>query len=176
VITAVFVTALIFLASTASARMAAICSTKQTPARELRCGKANLHHADSLRRFLKAHPWAGTYPERVRLTRDHRWLRRYALRHIATARARMIPPIPHLAGWLCIHSHEGSWTDSGDPYWGGLQMDRQFMESYGADMIVRFHGYANVWPVWAQMVVAERAYSSGRGYGPWPNTARACGL
>jgi hypothetical protein len=24
--------------------------------------------------------------------------------------------------------------------------------------------------------VAERAYRSGRGFYPWPNTARACGL
>ena len=55
-------------------------------------------------------------------------------------------------------------------------MDRGFMETYGSDFIARFHGYANVWPVWAQMVAAERAYSSGRGYGPWPNTARSCGL
>jgi hypothetical protein len=26
------------------------------------------------------------------------------------------------------------------------------------------------------MWVAERAYRSGRGFYPWPNTARACGL
>lgn len=82
----------------------------------------------------------------------------------------------HYSGWLCIHRYEGSWTDSGDPYWGGLQMDRGFMSTYGSDMIARYGGYANVWPPLAQMIVAERAFASGRGYGPWPNTARACGL
>jgi len=37
---------------------------------------------------------------------------------------------PHRRAWLCIHRYEGSWRDSGDPYWGGLQMDRGFMHSY----------------------------------------------
>lgn len=78
--------------------------------------------------------------------------------------------------WACIHSYEGSWQDAGDPFWGGLQMDRGFMSSYGSDFIRAFHGYANVWPVWAQLRAAERAYYSGRGFYPWPNTARYCGL
>lgn len=77
---------------------------------------------------------------------------------------------------MCIHSYEGSWTDSGDPYWGGLQMDRLFMAHYGADFEREFHGFANVWPVWAQIAAARRARDSGRGYSPWPNTARMCGL
>jgi hypothetical protein len=81
----------------------------------------------------------------------------------------------HYSAWLCIHSHEGAWNDYGDPYWGGLQMDRSFMYSYGRDMIARYHGFANVWPPLAQMIVAERAYRS-RGFSPWPNTARYCGL
>ena len=37
-------------------------------------------------------------------------------------------------------------------------------------------GTANNWTPMEQMWVAERAYSSGRGFGPWPNTARMCGL
>jgi hypothetical protein len=78
--------------------------------------------------------------------------------------------------WLCIHRYEGSWTDAGDPYWGGLQMDRQFMWTYGADMIRRYGGYAHLWPPYVQMRVAERARASGRGFYPWPNSARRCGL
>ena len=43
----------------------------------------------------------------------------------------MAPPIvrsssglpPHYSAWLCIHGHEGSWTDPDAPYHGGLQMD-----------------------------------------------------
>lgn len=83
--------------------------------------------------------------------------------------------IPHKSAWLCIHRFEGSWTDSGDPYWGGLQMDRGFMQSYAPKWLLR-KGWANTWTPAQQMWVAERAYSSGRGFWPWPNTARYCHL
>jgi hypothetical protein len=89
---------------------------------------------------------------------------------------------PHYAQWLCIHRFEGSWSDSGDPYWGGLQMDRGFMRTYGSDMIRKYGGFAHRWPPLVQMWVAERAafmYYHGhkpRGFYPWPNTARYCGL
>ena len=82
---------------------------------------------------------------------------------------------PHKRGWLCIHHFEGSWSDSGDPYWGGLQMDRGFMRTYAPSFLFR-KGLANRWTPLEQMWVAERAHRSGRGYGPWPNTARYCGL
>jgi len=55
-------------------------------------------------------------------------------------------------------------------------MDRSFMQSYGSDMIRKYGGYANVWSPLDQMIVAERAYRAGRGFYPWPNTARYCGL
>jgi len=82
---------------------------------------------------------------------------------------------PHKSGWLCIHRFEGSWADSGDPYWGGLQMDRGFMLTYAPSVLLR-RGWANRWTPVEQMWVAERAMRSGRGYSPWPNTARFCGL
>jgi hypothetical protein len=82
---------------------------------------------------------------------------------------------PHKGGWLCIHHYEGSWSDSGDPYWGGLQMDRGFMRTYAPRVLLR-RGWANRWTPLEQMWVAERAHRSGRGYWPWPNTARYCGL
>jgi hypothetical protein len=82
---------------------------------------------------------------------------------------------PHKSAWLCIHRFEGSWGDSGDPYWGGLQMDRGFMETYAPASLLR-RGWANRWTALEQMWVAERAHRSGRGYSPWPNTARFCGL
>jgi hypothetical protein len=82
---------------------------------------------------------------------------------------------PHKSGWLCIHHFEGSWSDSGDPYWGGLQMDRGFMRTYAPSSLLR-KGWANRWTPLEQMWVAERAHRSGRGYGPWPNTAHYCGL
>jgi hypothetical protein len=82
---------------------------------------------------------------------------------------------PHKRGWLCIHRFEASWADSGDPYWGGLQMDRGFMYTYAPRLLLR-RGLADRWTALEQMWVAERAHRSGRGYWPWPNAARACGL
>lgn len=90
------------------------------------------------------------------------------------ARLRALHP-PHKLAWLCIHRYEGSWRDSGDPYWGGLQMDRGFMHAYAPRYLLR-RGYADNWSALEQMWVAERAYRSGRGFSPWVNTARACGL
>ena len=81
---------------------------------------------------------------------------------------------PHKAQWLCIHRFEGSWSDSGDPYWGGLQMDRGFMSTYAPGVLLR-RGWANRWSALEQMWVAERAFRT-RGFYPWPNTARYCGL
>jgi hypothetical protein len=82
---------------------------------------------------------------------------------------------PHKGAWLCIHRFEGSWSDAGDPYWGGLQMDRGFMAGYAPHHLLR-RGWANNWSPLEQMWVAERAYRSGRGFYAWPNTARVCGL
>jgi hypothetical protein len=54
-------------------------------------------------------------------------------------------------------------------------MDLAFQGLYGAEFLHRW-GTADTWPAWAQIRAAVRAYRSGRGFGPWPNTARACGL
>lgn len=64
-------------------------------------------------------------------------------------------------------------------------MDAGFMASYGPEYLR--HGTADRWPSWIQIKVARRArdgwynpyrhtYYSARGYYPWPNTARYCGL
>ena len=82
---------------------------------------------------------------------------------------------PLLKDWLCIHHYEGSWTDPNAPYYGGLQMDMSFMEAYGGSLL-RTKGTADHWTPLEQIWVAERAYRSGRGFYPWPNTARVCGL
>lgn len=82
---------------------------------------------------------------------------------------------PHKAGWLCIHRYEGPWNDPNAPYYGGLQMDISFQRTYGAHLLRR-KGTADHWTPLEQMWVAERAYRSGRGFYPWPNTARHCGL
>jgi hypothetical protein len=66
-------------------------------------------------------------------------------------------------------------------------MDRDFMYTYGWDMIKRHHGgFANRWTPLEQMVVANRArvgvnwrgrHIGARGFHPWPRTAKYfCGL
>jgi hypothetical protein len=82
---------------------------------------------------------------------------------------------PHEAAWRCIHRYEGSWRDAGAPYYGGLQMDIVFQRHYGG-YLLQTKGTAENWTAAEQMWVAVRALRSGRGFYPWPNTARACGL
>jgi len=96
-------------------------------------------------------------------------------KHRAKRARRLATHPPHRAGWLCIHRHEGAWNDPGAPYYGGLQMDLGFQRTYGAHLLRR-KGTADRWSPLEQMWVAERAHRSGRGYYPWPNTARSCGL
>jgi hypothetical protein len=42
--------------------------------------------------------------------------------------------------------------------------------------LLRRKGTADHWTPLEQIWVAEHAYRSGRGFYPWPNTARDCGL
>ena len=82
---------------------------------------------------------------------------------------------PRRSAWLCIQRHEGRWNDPHAPYWGGLQMDLSFQRTYGA-WLLRRKGTADNWSPLEQIWVAVRAHRSGRGFSPWPNTARRCGV
>lgn len=93
------------------------------------------------------------------------------------AKARVASAIPHRDEWLCIAEHEShrNWSIStGNGYYGGLQMDRSFQRAY-APHLYRTKGTADRWTAEEQMLAAERAHRS-RGFTPWPNTARMCGL
>jgi len=94
-------------------------------------------------------------------------------RRAVTAHRRAQRP-PHMREWMCIHHYEGAWNDVGGPYWGGLQMNLTFQERYGG-WIYRLKGTADHWTPLEQIWVAEKALQS-RGFWPWPNTARLCGL
>jgi hypothetical protein len=96
-------------------------------------------------------------------------------RHVAKRTWAHAQHPPHAEAWRCIHSYEAGWGDAGGPYYGGLQMDLGFQQRYGA-YLLRKKGTANRWTPLEQMWVAERAYRAGRGFYPWPNTARVCGL
>jgi hypothetical protein len=98
-----------------------------------------------------------------------------ALAIASTATAAQTSPTALLSAFACIHRYEGSWTDPGAPYYGGLQMDTDFMKAYGRDYL-RAWGTADHWPPSVQIAVAIRAYLAGRGFNPWPNSARRCGL
>jgi hypothetical protein len=103
----------------------------------------------------------------------------------AIAALLLVPPAlaakprpPHYSMWMCIHSKEASWTDSGDPYYGGLQMGWWFMRTY-ASRLLAVKGPAHRWTPMEQMWVAENAYRR-EGYslrwlrGQWPNTSYGC--
>jgi hypothetical protein len=100
------------------------------------------------------------------------------VRSIWRGRARLAhrrasnPPL--LDAWMCIHRFEGAWNDPGAPYWGGLQMNMAFQAAYGRELL-RSKGTADRWTPLEQIWVAIRAHRT-RGFYPWPNTARACGL
>ena len=85
------------------------------------------------------------------------------------------PRPPHADAWRCIHRYEGAWDDPDPPYYGGLQMDLGFQSAY-APGVLRRKGTADHWSPREQMCAAERALRAGRGFHPWPNAARLCGL
>jgi Transglycosylase-like domain len=138
-------------------------------------------------REYRAETWRWQRLMGVPLTPSHRRaerspsssFREWALAHwqseAATARRRAKSP-PRLTAWMCIHRHEGPWNaNTGNGYYGGLQMDMAFQRAHGADLL-RAKGPAHRWTPIEQIWVAERAYRSGLGFRPWPNTARYCGL
>jgi hypothetical protein len=101
-----------------------------------------------------------------------------AVRRTRHAARRALGTSPIGNHWLedafqCIHRFEGSWTDGGLPYFGGLQLDLDFQRAYGRDFLSHF-GPANRWPRSVQLAVAIRGWIS-RGFQPWP-TRRFCGL
>ena len=116
----------------------------------------------------------GGYAERSHSLRYRRSVLALWARRAEQARQAARHP-PRLKNWLCIHRYEGSWRDPNAPYYGGLQMDMGFMQAYGAALLRR-KGTADHWTPLEQIWVAERAYESGRGFYPWPITARWCGL
>ena len=138
------------------------------------------HRVDpKLLRHLRAVTWRWQATMGIRRTSRAVWPNttrtlRLWRRTARSAFAAYLHP-PHKSAWQCIHRYEGSWSDSGDPYWGGLQMDRGFMAGYAPHHLLR-RGWADRWSPLEQMWVAERAYRAGRGFYAWPNTARACGL
>jgi hypothetical protein len=112
--------------------------------------------------------------ERSNDAAHRRWVLKMWKQKAALRKRQAFHP-PRLSAWLCINRFEGPWTDPNAPYYGGLQMDLSFQRSYAPELL-RKKGTADNWTPIEQIWVAERAYRSGRGFTPWPNTARSCGL
>jgi len=88
---------------------------------------------------------------------------------------------PYFSQFSCIHYNprlghgEGAWTaNTGNGFYGGLQMNYGFMATYGP-WLLRHKGTADHWTPLEQIWTAEKAVPS-RGFNPWPNTGRDCGL
>ena len=167
----------VFVAAFARPHSAAASSQRVAKIEQIARFRAETWRWQSLMRTAKT-PTAFT----ERRTRDEAyidWVRALWQRRAREAKRRAERP-PHREAWLCIHRYErdpaqGWRTRTGNGYYGGLQMDLNFQRAY-ANELLRRKGTANNWTAVEQMWVAERAYTSGRGFHPWPNTARYCGL
>jgi hypothetical protein len=110
-----------------------------------------------------------------------RWAARWRReRRAASAlRRQLAARLDHVV-WIvrafeCVHRYEGAWNAAtGNGYYGGLQMDVGFQQAYGRELLTA-KGTANRWTPAEQISVAIRAHAA-RGFYPWPNTARRCGL
>jgi hypothetical protein len=142
---------------------------------KLELAKAQVKHD---RISISSRHWVLLSPQPALIVIHRMWLRRDRayLRTLQRMVRPSVGPAWMVRAFFCIHRGEAAWNDSGDPYWGGLQMDRGFMSTYGSREIRRYGGLANVWPPMVQIQVAIRAHRSGRGFYPWPTTARRCGL
>lgn len=90
---------------------------------------------------------------------------------VHAAKARIFPRW-WLNAALCVHSHEGSWRDAGAPYYGGMQFD---LGTWFANGGGRYAAYPH-WATPTQQLRVAYVTWQRRGWYPWPNTARMCGL
>jgi len=97
-----------------------------------------------------------------------------AWRRVAADQRQQVLHPPHLRQFLCIHHFEGAWSaNTGNGYYGGLQMNLDFIRYYGSELYAA-KGLAHRWTPLEQIWVAERAVPA-RGFHPWPQTAHMCG-
>jgi hypothetical protein len=165
------------LSSANSTKLQKTCAKAHKSLTTVRFLQSPKHHWMLAPRYRK---WWQVPNKKWRKTvRRARALLRYHENQLAAAsqRIRQLTFPSYLeSAFLCIHHYEGAWNaNTGNGYYGGLQMDTSFQSSYGREFVAQW-GTADNWPVWAQLEAAKRAYMSGRGFGPWPNTALACGL
>jgi Transglycosylase-like domain len=153
----------------AAPRLHARLYARVSYSRRLALSLRRIYPGHVTRRFASAR--AKTAPATL-----HLWQERSASAALVVSRHEPAIPDSLHDSFLCIHRLEGAWnSNSGNGYYGGLQLDLSFQSLYGREFLARF-GTADRWPVWAQLQAAVRAYRSGRGFTPWPRTAHFCGL
>lgn len=160
--------------------------SKMTVQERERFQERALAHARGTVRFFERHGrYTGLSAKARASFRFHLAMVRWVVRELRETRLLLRRRLMgDLDAWLCIHRYEGAWNDPNAPYYGGLQMDWAFMSTYGHralgfsswSALLAAKGTADRWSPAEQIIVAEYARRSGRGYGPWPNTARRCGL
>lgn len=130
--------------------------------------QVRLHHARTALLWIDKHENRFKSKRQLTNTREgHEWL------FLAS-----FDRLGYLDPFMCIFHKEKKpgqeWaTNTGNGYYGGLQMDLDFQGTYGPEYLKRW-GTANNWPSWAQLHAGYRAVVSGRGFGPWPNTRIGC--
>jgi Transglycosylase-like domain len=143
-----------------------------------------LKHAKDVVRFWKHHPkvyarhWKFASKDAHFHRQQIKWIRRELkeTRHFLHAQVQTQTASVYDPAFMCIHKYEGAWdANTGNGYYGGLQMDYGFMTSYGSSLL-HSKGTADHWTPSEQIRVAQIARDSGRGYYPWPRTAQLCGL
>jgi len=80
---------------------------------------------------------------------------------------------PQKGNFLCIHGHEGSWSDMGAPYYGGVQFGYNEWNRFGYPYTGKQYAYQAT-PL--EQLWAAYRYWRVSGFHPWPQTARMCGL
>jgi len=106
--------------------------------------------------------WAARY--RRERAKTHRLVRLMA--------ARLDRVVWIVNAFQCIHSYEGSWSaNTGNGYYGGLQFGYGEWRRFGGQFAPRADMASP-----AEQIAAGIAYHSVAGFGPWPLTARRCGL
>lgn len=110
-----------------------------------------------------------TYWVRAQAHAHHRWVNR--------------PRAPWSASWyaaaMCVHSKEGAWdSNTGNGYYGGMQFDSGSWLANGGGA---YASRADLASPFEQLLVAYHYWDAGAtgpggSWGPWPNTAAACGV
>ncbi len=156
-----------------------LCRTALAP--RLCAIHVNVHRTNHLRsRMGQGRIVYGYFAERHPALRDRALLYWRAVRAKTLARLKVWLASPWLHGsWyeaaMCVHSKEGAWNNpdtSGAGYYGGMQFDITTWLGNGGGTYASRPDYAA--PA-EQLRVAYRTWQS-RGWSPWPNTARECGL